>query len=139
MSFASCLGFASATGAHRFLVYRHVADVLKLRAGVPACMRCNSSFMGHTSKQASARPMACYWFSQDPLQLRAEHKGHERQWLNQPNLNIFSKILAAKNTLPPTRSSHRLQTIITFFFLMHMAIPGLLHYIDPKILRSSEV
>lgn len=83
--------------------------------------------------------MACYWFSQDSLQLRAQHNDRERQRLNQPNLSIFSKILAARNTLPHTRSSHYLQTIIKFFFLLHMAIPGHLLYLDPKNLCSSEV
>lgn len=99
---------------YRLLVYGHVADVLQLWVGVTACMRCSPFFMRHTSKRA-APGLGMLLVSQDSLQLRAQHNDRECQQLNRPNLSIFSKILAAKPTLPPTRSSQCLQTIILFF------------------------
>lgn len=70
-------------------------------------------FMRHTSKQA-VPGHGTLLVSQDSLQLRAQHNDRECQQLNRPNLSIFSKILAAKTTLPPTHSSQWLQTIILF-------------------------
>lgn len=85
-------------------------------SGLECLLACDAVFLLRGIPANGPRQaMACYWFSQDSLQLRAQHNDRERQRLNQPNLSIFSKILAAKNTLPHTHSSHCLQTIIKFF------------------------